>query len=434
MLQPYRDVLTRPGALAFSATGVLARLPMSMVGIGIVLMVSTLSGSYGLAGRVSAVYVIAQALCSPQLARLVDRHGQRRVMQPAVAIAAVGLVGLVVAARLDAHEAWLYAAAVVTGAGIGSFGSLVRARWARVLGADLRRMHTAYSLESALDELVFIVGPVLATVLATGVAPSAGLIVPLVAMLVGGYWFLSLRATEPPAAPVDSPRPRGSVLRRPGMVVLAIVFVAMGSIFGATDVSTVAFAEESGSKGSAGVILAIFALGSLISGLLYGTRSWRRPLYVRFATGVVALAVGVCFFFLVQSLVALAAVMFVAGFAIAPTLINGNGLVQDLVPRERLTEGLTWVGTSLGVGVSVGSSIAGARIDAAGSHAGFLVVVVSAGCAVVATLAALRTLRGDPAEHVRDAVEPGSPSSTGGAAVAACEVAEAVDPARAVLE
>ncbi len=144
-------------------------------------------------------------------------------------------------------------------------------------------------------------------------------------MLVGGYWFLSLRRTEPPPAPAGSPRPKGSVLRKPGMVVLAIVFVAMGSIFGATDVATVAFAEESGSKGAAGIILAIFALGSLISGLLYGTRTWKRPLYLRFATGMVALAVGVCFFFLVQSLVALAAVMFVAGFAIAPTLINGNG-------------------------------------------------------------------------------------------------------------
>ncbi|KQY22961.1 MFS transporter [Cellulomonas sp. Root485] len=432
MLQPYRDVLTRPGALAFSGSGVLARLPMSMVGIGIVLMVSSLYGSYGLAGRVSAVYVIAQALCSPQLARLVDRHGQGRVMRPAVAIAAVGLVGLVVAATLETHEAWLYVAAVVTGAGIGSFGSLVRARWARVLGADPHRMHTAYSLESALDELVFIVGPVLATLLATGVAPTAGLVVPLVAMLVGGYWFLSLRRTEPPPAPVGSPRPKGSVLRRPGMVVLAIVFVAMGSIFGATDVATVAFAEESGSKGAAGIILAIFALGSLISGLLYGTRTWKRPLYLRFATGMVALAVGVCFFFLVESLVALAAVMFVAGFAIAPTLINGNGLVQDLVPRERLTEGLTWVGTSLGVGVSVGSSVAGAQIDLHGSHAGFLVVVIAAGAAVVATLAALRTLRGDGGDHVHDSVEAESPSATGGAAVAACEIAESVEPARSV--
>lgn len=430
MLSPYRDVLTRPGALAFSASGVLARLPMSMVGIGIVLMVSALYGSYGLAGAVSAVYVVAQAVCSPQLSRLVDRHGQARVMSPAVAISAFGLAWLITAALVEAPAGFLFVGAVITGAAIGSFGSLVRARWTALLGEDPHRTHTAYSLESALDELVFVVGPVLATVLATGVQATAGLVVPLFAMIAGGYWFLSLRTTEPPSAPVGSPRPRGSVLARPGMAVLAIVFVAMGAIFGATDVSTVAFADESGSKGVAGVILAVFALGSLISGLLYGTRQWKRPLYLRFANGMVLLAVGVCAFFFVQSLVALAAVMFVVGFAIAPTLINGNGLVQELVPRERLTEGLTWVGTSLGVGVSVGSSIAGARIDAAGSHAGFLVVVVAAACAVVATLAALRTLRGDAGEHVHDAVEAQSPSSTGGAAVAACELAESVDPSK----
>src|SRR6478735_11021914 len=101
VLGPYADVLSRPGALAFSASGALARLPMSMVGIGIVLMVSAIYDSYGLAGRVSAVYVIAQAVCSPQLSRLVDRHGQARIMRPAVAVAAVGLVGLVVAATAE---------------------------------------------------------------------------------------------------------------------------------------------------------------------------------------------------------------------------------------------------------------------------------------------------------------------------------------------
>src|SRR6478752_4915158 len=424
MLQPYRDVLTRPGALAFSGAGVLARLPMSMVGIGIVLMVSTLYGSYGLAGRVSAVYVVAQAVCSPQLARLVDRHGQSRIMRPAIAIAAVGLVGLVVAASTEAHEAWLYLAAVVTGAAIGSFGSLVRARWARVLGDDAHRMHTAYSLESALDELVFIVGPVAATLLATGVEPSAGLVVPLVAMLVGGYWFCALKATEPPVAPKDQPRPRGSVLRTPAMLVLVLVFVAMGSIFGANDVSTVAFADEAGHKNLAGPVLAVFAAGSLVSGLLYGTRHWKRPLHLRFANGMIALAVGVSLFFFVHSLWALAAVMFVTGFAIAPTLINGNALVQQLVPAERLTEGLTWVGTALGVGVSVGSSVAGARIDAAGSHAGFLVVVVSAAVAVVAVLLSYRTLRGEHTGHVHDAVEDESVSATAGATVAAAELAE----------
>ncbi|GIG41736.1 MFS transporter [Cellulomonas phragmiteti] len=436
MLQPYRDVLARPGAFAFSATGVVARLPMSMVGIGIVLMVSALYESYGLAGRVSAAVVIAQAIGAPQIARLVDRHGQARVMRPAVVVSAVSLTALVVAATLRAPTVWLYVTAVLVGATIGSFGSLVRARWNHALGDDPRRVHTAYSLESALDELVFVIGPVAATLLATSVSPAAGLVVPIVAMVVGGLAFLALRRTEPPVAPAHEPRPRGTVLRRPGMVVIILVFVAIGSIFGATDVATVAFAEESGRKELAGVILAVFALGSLISGLLYGARHWVSPLHRRFAIGVVALAVGVCAFFLAQSLWVLAAAMFVAGFAIAPSIINGNALVAELVPPGRLTEGLTWVGTGLSIGVSVGASVAGSRIDAGGSHAGFLVVVASGAAALVATLVALPSMRrqaalrraagearADGAERDAVSVEDEPPSATAGATVAACELA-----------
>ncbi|WP_454050256.1 MFS transporter [Cellulomonas sp. Marseille-Q8402] len=400
MLGPYRDVLSRPGALSFSAAGVVARLPMSMVGIGIVLMVEALYDSYGLAGSVSAVCVLAQAVCSPQLARLVDQHGQARVMRPAIGISASALVALVLCATAGAPVWTLYATAVLVGATVGSFGALVRARWSYVLD-DPRAVHTAYSLESALDELVFVVGPILATTLATSVAPSAGLVVPVVGMVAGGFWFLAQRRTQPPphpradgvTAPDGTPVRRTSVMRSGGMVVLAVVFVAMGSIFGATDVSTVAFAEEAGRPGLAGVVLAVFACGSLISGLLYGARHWTTPLWRRFTIGIVALAVGAALFVVVSSMVVLAVVMFVAGFAIAPTLINGNALVQHFVARERLTEGLTWVGTSLGVGVSVGSWVAGSLIDRQGSHGGYLVVVGAAALAVVAVLASLRTLR-----------------------------------------
>ena len=408
MFTPYREVLSRPGALAFSSAGVIARLPISMVGIGIVLMVSSLYGSYGLAGRVSALYVVTQAIASPQLARLVDRRGQDRVMRPAIAVAAIGLVGLVVSALVHAPSVALYAAAAVTGTTIGSFGALVRARWSHLLD-DPRQIHTAYSLESALDELVFIVGPVLATYLATGVRPVAGLVVPIVAMIGGGYWFLAQRRTQPPPRALAHGVRHGSVLRSPGMAVVVLVFIGMGSIFGATDVATVAFATEQGSRASSGTILAVFALGSMISGLGYGLRHWLSPLWMRFALGVVLLAVGVSLFFVVANLPALAAVMFVTGFSIAPTIINGNGLVQHFVGAERLTEGLTWVGTALGLGVSVGSSIAGNLIDARGSHGGFLVVMGSAVFAVLATLVSLRTLRAGTAGLNGRAVDADDP-------------------------
>jgi len=395
MLQPYRDVLARPGAFAFSSAGVLARLPMSMVGIAVVLAVSEIYGSYGLAGQITAVYVILHAICAPFLARLVDRHGQARVMRPAITVATVGMCGFVVAILVEAHPVWLFLAAVVTGASIGSVGALVRARWTHVL-RDPRAIHTAYSLEAALDEFVFVVGPIVATLLATNVAPTAGLWVPTVAVLVGGLLLLAQRATEPPVVRRGPEGRGGSILASGGMVVLTIVFAGIGSIFGANDVATVAFAEEKGAKSAAGLVLAVFALGSMISGLGYGLRHWLSPLWLRFGIGVVGLGIGTSFFLLVTSVPVLAAVMFVTGFSIAPTLVNGNALVQDLVPREKLTEGLTWVGTALGVGVSIGAAVAGAAIDRVGSHGGFLVVIGSAAVAVAAALVALPTLRAGP--------------------------------------
>ena len=289
MLRPYREVLARPGALAFSSAGVLARLPMSMVGIALVLGVSEVYESYGLAGQIIAVYVIVHSVSAPLLARLVDRHGQARVMQPAIRVAAAGLAGMVVALAAGAHPAWLFACAVVAGASIGSVGALVHARWTYVL-RDPGAIHTAYSLESALDELVFIVGPVIATVLATGVGPTAGLWLPTVAVLLGGTLLLRQRTTEPPVVRRDAGAHHGTVLRSGGMVVLTLVFAATGSIFGATDVATVAFTEEHGAKSAAGGVLAIFALGSMLSGLGYGLPHWRSPLWRRFAIGVVALA------------------------------------------------------------------------------------------------------------------------------------------------
>ncbi|MEL7977576.1 MFS transporter [Isoptericola sp. F-RaC21] len=391
---PYLDVLRVPGAARFSVAGVIARLPMSMVGIGTVLMVQALYGSYAMAGRVSAVLVVAQALVAPQIARLVDRSGQARVMTPMLVATTVGLLGLIVAAALGAPEWVLWVCAAVGGASQGSYGSLARARWSHVL-PEAQRVHTAYSLESALDELVFIVGPVLATTLATTVIPSGGLLVAAVVGGGGAAWFLTQRRTEPPARG-RAALPQGggrSAIRMPGMPVLAVVFVGMGVMFGSSDVATVAFAEEQGVKGLAGLVLACFALGSMVSGLAYGARHWVSPLSIRFTVTACGIAVGVSLFFFVQNLVVLGVVMFVAGFAIAPTLINGNALVQALVAPHQLTEGLTWVGTSLGVGVSLGSWLAGVAVDAVDSHAGFLVTMSGGWACALLALVALPGMR-----------------------------------------
>src|SRR3954462_8937392 len=166
MFSPYRRVLGMPGALAFSAAGLVARLPISMVSLGIVLLVSTRTGSYSLAGSVSAAYLVATALVAVLQARMIDRLGQRRVLPFAAVGFSVGVVALMATVEADAPAPWPHLCAVVAGASLPQIGSAVRARWSYLV-TDKRDLHTAFSFEAVVDETTFIVGPALVTVLAT---------------------------------------------------------------------------------------------------------------------------------------------------------------------------------------------------------------------------------------------------------------------------
>lgn len=397
MFRPYLKVLSVPGARAFSVAGVFARLPISMLGLSIILMISQFYGEYGVAGRVAAVFIAVQAVCSPQIAKLVDRHGQARIMRPAIVFHLTGLSILATCVLMHVPEWALYLSVVPAGMTMGSMGAMVRARWANVL-KDPRDMHVAYSLESVFDELVFIVGPVLATVLSTVVFPGAGILVSSLAYATGGFIMLSQKKTEPPRSDRDHTS-KGSVMASSGMLIVVSIFLLVGAIFGASDVATVAFTETRGLESFAGAILACFAAGSLISGLIYGSQNWVKPVNTRFVIGAIALGIGVIPLMFITSVPVLAAVMFIAGFAIAPTLISGNALVQEFVAPGRLTEGLTWVGTALGIGVALGSSAAGSIIDEFGARGGFASSAVAAALVVALTLIfrpALKLSKPDP--------------------------------------
>src|SRR5699024_3058090 len=182
----YLKILSQPGAAAFSLSGIFARLPISMLGLSIILMISQLYGEYGIAGRVAAVFIAIQAICSPQIAKLVDRYGQARIMRPAIVLHLTGLAIVATAVLLHAPE-WLLSRSVAPAAiTMGSMGAMVRARWSYILG-DPRDVHVAYSLESVFDEVTFIVGPVLATILSTVVFPGAGILVSSLALAIGGF-------------------------------------------------------------------------------------------------------------------------------------------------------------------------------------------------------------------------------------------------------
>ncbi len=366
---------------------------MSMVGISIILLVKATYGNYTLAGAVAASNIIALAFAAPPLARLVDRYGQRRVMGPALAVSVAALIAFTVAASLAAPVWLLFVLAAIAGATWGSPGALVRSRWKSVSRTS-QHLSSAYALEAAVDEVIFITGPILSTVLGALIHPSVGLILSALFLAFGGLVFLSQRSTEPVLLPVTShTEKQRSVLRDPVVLVLIVTYVGAGALFGANDVSVLAFTEERGVPAMSGVLLALMAAGSLVSALIYGARTWLQPLWKLFAVGVVALTLGVSTFLFAHDIRVLGFALMLAGAACAPTLTNVNMIVTKVVPPAQLTEGLAWMSTAMNIGVSLGSAAAGPAVDTTDSHGGFLVMVAFAWFMVAVMLIGLPRLR-----------------------------------------
>ncbi len=399
---PYRALFAAPGSKGFSAAGLVGRMPLSMMGIGVVTMVSQLTGRYGLAGSLSATIALAAAVIGPQISRLVDQHGQRKVLRPATLVALTAAAGLLLAAHFGWPDWTLFVCAVGIGA-VPSLGAMIRARWA-ALYRDTPQLHTAYSFESVVDEVCFIFGPIISIGLSTAWFPEAGPLLAACFLAIGVFWLTAQRATEP------APHPRtgqggGSALRSPGLQVLVATFVATGTIFGAVDVVTVAFADEQGHKGAASVVLALYAAGSCVAGLVFGLLRLPGAPERRWLLGICAMAVSMIPLLLVGNLPFLAVALFVAGLSIAPTMITTMSLIEQHVPRAHLTEGMTWISTGLAVGVALGSSVAGWVIDAAGARSGYGVPAVAGAVAVAVGFLGYRRLsrpaprRGGTVEH-----------------------------------
>jgi len=402
---PFLEVLARPGALRFSAAGFVGRMPMAMFGLGTVLLIASVTGRYGLAGTVAAAGSVGYAVCAPQAARLSERFGQRRVLRPLVIFFAASTVALICCAEFRAPLWTLLVTGAVAGASMPSLGSMVRARWSALLGGS-PLLHAAFSLESVLDETIFVIGPAVVTLLATQVYPAAGVAVAMVACLVGTLLLAAQRSTEPPVRPalprsrqLGSPRSLLASIPAPGLITLAPVYLCLGAMFGTIDLSTVDFAQEHGHKPLAGFILGAYALGSAVGGLGYGSRTWRTPGYRRFAVTLCIVVAGTATFWALPGLAVLTAVIFCSGLAVSPTFIAGFSLIDQQAPDGRRTEGLAWLTSAISIGVAIGSAVAGQVIDAGGARWGYL---FAAACGVVAAtvcLLGLRPLRGPgPAE------------------------------------
>lgn len=281
MFGTYRAVFRVPGTAAFCAAGFVMRVPIAIYPLALVLLISTRTGHYGFAGLLAGVYVFANGLGNPSLARLVDRYGQSRVLLPASAVHVAGIAAICVLAQVDAPRWTLVPPTIVCGFAYLSVGSLVRARWSKVL-AGRPELTTAYSLESTLDEVIFTVGPLIATVIATQLNAKVGLVLGAVLVSVGAVWLRRERASEPAPHPAGSPRHQ-SAMRYRGMTLLVLAAVGMGGVFASAEVTMVAFCGQHDATGASGLMLASLAFGSGVAGFSYGARTWSTPLLQRFA-------------------------------------------------------------------------------------------------------------------------------------------------------
>ncbi|WP_030045392.1 MFS transporter, partial [Streptomyces resistomycificus] len=265
---PYRRLFAVPGARAFTAGNLLARIPMGMFSVSAVVMIAGTRDSYALAGAVTATGLAATAVVAPWVARLVDRYGQARIAVPATLLAALGSLSLVLCVHHGA-PAWTLFASYAATATTPNLGGMSRARWAHLLKGDDEGLHTAVSFEQAVDELCFMLGPVLAAFLCGVFFPEAGTLTGVLLLVTGMLLFATQRSTEPPVTGRTTARAE-TPLRAPGMPPLLAACLAMGVMFGAMEVVTIAYADAQGHPAAAGPVLGLQAAGSFVAGLLYG--------------------------------------------------------------------------------------------------------------------------------------------------------------------
>ncbi|MFD0073552.1 MFS transporter [Streptomyces sp. NPDC127166] len=399
----YGQLLRTPGALSFLLPGFAARQPFAMLTIGIVLLVQHTTGSFGSAGAVAAVTGVSMALFAPQSGKLADRFGQRAVLIPGVLVHTAS-VSLLVALALGGAPLWaLFLAAVPSGASVPQVGPMVRARWAAKLdGTPL--MPTAAAFESVTDEFTFVVGPVLATALCTGVHPAAGLIAEAALTLLGGLFFAAQRATQPAygltATGHGSGEPHRSALSVPGVRVLVVAFLGIGSVFGGMQVSLTAFTEEIGNPGANGLLYGIFAAGNMLAGIAMGAIAWKTGPRRRLILGYAGLTVAASLLWTAHSVLLLGALGLVVGLCIAPALITGYTIVETLIPASARTEAFTWLTGAVALGQAAAVTVAGRLADAHGASTGFLVPMAGTALALVTLLALRSRLRPREASRV----------------------------------
>ncbi|KQO62672.1 MFS transporter [Curtobacterium sp. Leaf261] len=393
-MSAYGSLLRTPGVGRVIAAQLTARFPFGMLSLAYLLHVEHIFHSYGAAGTVLAVSSIGQAISGPLTSRWMGQWGMRPVLilTSVVAFVTMGVIAFVL------MPLWLYIViGFVGGLAVPPVQPAVRTIYPKMVTSG--QLTPLFSLDASAQELIWVAGPVITTFVATQIGTVQAIVLAMVFLLIGGVWFIA----SPELGRVRIPRSKrrfGVVLRRPAVLVTTFTgFLLIGACAAVEAAVTSVFGEGSP---NAGIVLAVFAIGSLAGGLTFGHRPITpNALWLRMGVvfvGLVLATGNTGFFWLSFALV-------IAGVGIAPALAVMFGSVSATVKFSDTAEAYGWMGTGQLMGAALGSAFAGFLIDANGPTGGLLVAAAAALIGVVVPFGARRwlpDLRGRDASPIPD--------------------------------
>ena len=359
MRYPYADILRIPSVPRLLSAAVIGRMPVGMGALAIFLLVRGAGGSYSTAGLAVGASTVAGCIGAPILGRIVDRLGQPRVLLLSMASQVTAL--LLLAALAPGGGVELFALCALYGFSNPPLAASMRATWATLI-TDRSLITRAFSLDSTAQEVIWILGPVLAAGLAEGISPRLPMVVMAAFSATGVIWFATShesrtwRSKHVGERHLLGPLMAGPVRR----VLLSILGLAFA--WGALELAVPAYAQEN--DASPGGLLSIWAVGSVIGGLGYAARRWtsspQRMMGILLALNLL----GFLIIFLAQTPLQLGILLLLTGVVNAPVIATFYVLIEELAPRGTVTEAFTWVSTMFLVGISGGVALAGIVADA----------------------------------------------------------------------
>jgi MFS family permease len=388
----YRVLFCVPGFSRLLVSSVLGRMPSGMFSLAILLFVREQTGSFLSAGLTVGAFTLAGAIMSPVAGALVDRLGQSRLLVPCAFAQGALLVALVLAVRAGLPVVSIVAVATLAGALLPPISGCIRALWS-VVAPDAGALELAYALDAVTQEVIYTLGPLLVGAVAVVVSPAASVLL-CAAITVAGTLLFAASALSREAKGSAVARSRGGALVSSGLRTLLVSAVLAGMVIGALEVGLPALAVHLGSRGYAGVFLALFSIGSMAGGLLYSACSWRVSVGSRYPSILLAVEISVMPLLAVHSLAAGLFCSVIAGLGVAPMLACQFSLVGTLAPAGSTTEAFTWHRAATVGGIAAGSALGGALVDAASTSVSFALACTVAALACV--LAALGRQRIEP--------------------------------------